>query len=198
MLYRHNLIILLPPIILAIVSLTLATILLSVVFSSSFVFGLVISLLVIGANILVTFFVILGLAGMTGRIVLGGHTNVRDWGYSIKTHFRVVLGLGIIFGSIFILLSTITLVLGASLTVSTNPFSTLRVTPIIRDIVTGIPLSLFYIVLAPAIMEGKGIRDSMRHGLRVVRGGPRVYVSYLGIVIITSIVITVKRARFTD
>ena len=133
--------------------------------------------MVIGANILVTFFVILGLAGMTGRLVLEGHTSISDWGSSIKTHFRVLLGLGIIFGSIFILSSTATLVLGASLAVSTNPLSTLRITPIIGDIVTSIPLSLFYVVLAPAIMEGKGLRDSLRYGVSAVRNGRRTYLS---------------------
>ncbi len=201
-LYRQKPIIVLPPSVLALVNITMASINLSILLyimeSPPSLLFFILPLLSIAVNILVSFLVIVGLAGMTRRLVLEGHTSISDWGSSIKTHFRVVLGLGIIFGSIFILSSTTTLVLGASLTVSTNPFSTLRITPIARDIVTSLPLSLFYIVLAPAMMEGKGLRDSLRHGLRAARGGLRVYVSYLGIVIIISIVITANPIPFGE
>ncbi len=191
MLYRHNPIIMIPSIILAIVNLILATMLLSVIVSLSELVGLVISLLVIAVNILVTFLVVFGLAGMTGRIVLEGHTSIRDWGSSIKTRFRVILGLGIIFGSVFILSSTITIGVVASLAPLVNSFNIFRITPIVRDIVSTILLSLLYIVLAPAIMEGKGIRDSMRHDLRAVRNGLGVYLSYLGTLIVVSLVISI-------
>ena len=197
MLYRQNPIIILPPIILAIVNLTTSGILSSLflssfgISSSDFSFLLIAYLLLFSLIVLATFLVILGQAVMTGRIVLEGHTGLGDWSAIIRNRFRVVLGLGIIFGSAFSLSSTASILLGVSLAAYLNAFSVFRMSFIIVDVVSSIPLSLFYIVLAPAIMEGKGIRDSMRHGWRAVRSGLGVYLPYLGTLIVLSLAISI-------
>lgn len=187
-LYWQNPIIILPPIILAVVSYTASSILRSLLFSSPEFFSVVISLLVGSVGLLAAFLVILGQAGMTGKVILDGHTNLGDWSASIRNHFRVVLGLGIIFGLTGVLpaiLSPFTIRLAYFIAPGPLYIS-------IRDIITtplrAVPLSLFYLVLAPAIMEGRGIRDAFRYGLNTVRSGLGVYLPYLGIVIGISIV----------
>ena len=144
-------------------------------------------LLVILVGLAANFFVVLGSAGMTGKVILEGRTNLRDWRVSIRKHFRVVLGLGLVFVLVFYLSSAAVGIL------TINLMSLLRLSPgnlfirwIINTPVESLVLSLEYIILASAIMDGRGIMESVRHGLRAVRNGPGTYSAYLGIVILIS------------
>jgi len=185
-LYRQNPIIIVPPIVLATAFVSIATIMPTLLSLHRSFFFSMLPLLVILVGLVANFFVVLGSAGMTGKVILEGQTNLRDWRVSISKYFRVVLGLGLVFALVFYLSSGATGILTIS-------FMGLRLSPvnlfirwIINTPVQSLFLSLFYIILASAIIDGRGIMGSLRHGLRAVRNGPGTYSAYLGIVILIS------------
>ncbi len=189
MLYRQNPIIIIPPITLAIIFFLIATVMPALVSLPRSFFFSMLPLLVTLVGLVALFFVVLGSAGMTGRVILEGQTNLRDWRVSIRKHFRVVLGLGLVFALVFYLSS------GAAGILTINLMSLLRLSPgnlfliirwIINSPVESLVLSLFYIILASAIIDGRGIMGSLRHGLRAVRNAPGTYSAYLGILILIS------------
>ena len=164
----------------------------SLILSPDFFLVNIIIFLATSLSALAVFLVILGQVGMTGRIILNGHTNLRDWSASIRNHFRVVLGLGLILYPVFVLS------LGAANLLTFNLMSLLRLSPgnlfirwIINTPVESLVLSLFYIILAPAILDRRGIWESIRYGLRAVQSGPGIYLAYLGILILISTVTTI-------
>ncbi|MEE9282547.1 MAG: hypothetical protein V3U49_00530 [Nitrososphaerales archaeon] len=94
-------------------------------------------------------------------------TNSRDAAFQTRARFRVVLGLVLVFALVFYLSS------GATGILTISFMGLLRLSPtnlfirwIINTPVESLVLSLFYIILAPAISDRRGIRESIRYGLR--------------------------------
>lgn len=212
-LYGRNPVLIVPPAIWAIVTFTTSSIIISqfapegivpVPRQSSLVSVATLIFLLGLVNITTGFLVVLGQAGMTGRVVLEGATRLRHWGASIRSHFFTVLGLGIVYGGIVVVIGAAMGVLGVSVAFLSRSIPTVPpgtpptaalpplVTPlaVIYPLLMAISQSIFYILLASAVMDGRGIAGSLDYGLKVVKRGWRVYLPYLGVFIAVSLAVS--------
>jgi len=150
-------------------------------------------------NSIISFLALLGQASMAGRVVVEGKTRLIDWGKGIKKYFLRVLGIGVIYVAIiglFFVLMVMVLVfamlpqlisqLGAvapptpPITPQISPLisaTTSWVTPLVTTIVSGV----FYMWLAPAIIDDKGVFASLDIGTKTMRKGGKLFLSFIAL-----------------
>lgn len=155
-------------------------------------------------NIVISFLALLGQASMAGRVVVEGKTRLIDWGKGIKKYFLRVLGIGLIYLGIiavFFVIMVMMLVfamlpqlipqLGAVAppTPPTTPqisplisATTSWVTPLVMTIVSAV----FYMWLAPAIIDDKGVFASLDFGTKTMRKEGKLFLGFIALFFVVS------------
>jgi len=147
-------------------------------------------------NLVISFLALLGQASMAGRVVVEGKTRLVDWGKGIKKYFLRVLGIGLIYLGIiavFFVIMVMVLVfamlpqlipqLGAvapPITPQISPLispTTSWVTPLVTTIVSAV----YYMWLAPAIIDDKGVFASLDIGTKTMRKGGKLFLGFIAL-----------------
>jgi len=210
--YKANPVLFVPPLVAFFVSILTPVILSRVVAVPREGFPTItLSLLMAGFGVLfllsvVSFLVILGQANMSGKVITEGKTRLADWGIGIRKYFFRVLGIGLVFLGIMFVLFMIVMVAYA-LTILTKIITpegviTPPITPtpqttymdwtmtLITALIMTIAQSFFYIWLAPAILDDKGIGTSLDLGIKTIRKSGRVFVGFIVLFLIVSAIAT--------
>jgi len=156
-------------------------------------------------SLVVSFLVILGQASMSGKTVSEGKTKLADWGSGVRRYFFRVLGIGLVFlGIVFVLFMIVGIAYAltilpklitpegivtpptTSATVAAQPVFTLATTLIFT-----VTQSVFYVWLASAIIDNKGVGTSLDIGLRTIRRNFRTFLEFMALFFIVSVIVTV-------
>jgi len=205
--YKANPVLFVPPLVALIVSVLTSAILPQGV-SREGVPAITSGLVMMGLGVLllmlvVSFLVILGQANMSGKVVTVGRTTLADWGTGVRKYFFRVLGIGLIFlGIVFILF----MIVGFAYALTILP-EMITSEGVVRPPITPTPqtvymswvmtfimtaaLSVFYIWLAPAILDNKGVGTSLDLGVKTIRRSGRVLVGFITLFFIVSAIATV-------
>lgn len=157
-------------------------------------------------SLVVSFLVILGQASMSGKAVSQGKTKLVDWSSGVKKYFFRVLGISLIFLGIFLLLFAIVGVAYA-LTILpklitpqgvVTPSSTMAATFTAKwtatlSLAMALPItvaqSVFYVWLAPAILDDKGVGTSLDLGVKAVRKSWRAFLAFIVLFFVVSVIV---------
>ena len=139
---------------------------------------------------------------MCGKIVAGGRASIRDWPVGVKTYFFRVFGIVLVFAGIFfvfVIIGSVAFIIYLLSQIMT-PDGMIRQPTAIASVVGSIiwPLMLlaslavavFFVSLAPAILDDKGVVTSVGMGLRMVRRGGVVFAGYAILILAVSAVTT--------
>lgn len=152
--------------------------------------GLAVSLL----GLAISFILMVGQAGMSGRVVSEGRTSLDDWGMSVKRYFLRVLGL-------FLLYMLISFIMGLLLIpfdLLLRPLTTSPAWRYVLILLLAGASSIFHIILAPAVVDDKGVSDSLSLGLKTIRRQPRAFLGYVGFSYIIQLVVSSVATTETD
>lgn len=164
----------------------------------------------LAVTVIVTFFVILGQAGMTGRAVLEGKTTIGDWGSSIKRNFFKVLGVGLIYvGILFAFMIVVGMMTFLSIlpTIAENlqrlnqtlpaapgapqippsAFPQLISFAMVFPVLFALAQAIFYVLLAPAVMDNKGVGSSVDHGFRTIKRSFPLFIGYAALMCVVAL-----------
>ncbi|WP_455276842.1 hypothetical protein [[Eubacterium] cellulosolvens] len=203
-LYRANPVLFVPPFVAFIISILTSAILPRDIAHEGFP-AITPSILMMGFGALflmmaVSFLVILGQVNMSGKVITKGKTTLADWGDGVKKYFFRVLGIGLVFLGIMVVLF---MVVGMAYALTILPE---MITPegVVSPSFTPAPQaaymgwamtlimvvaqSVFYIWLAPAIMNNKSVGTSLDLGIKAIKKGGRVFVSFIILFFIVSVV----------
>ena len=206
--YRVNPIMIVPPLV-AMVFPLIASLLLvpptPKAFAPEFLSFIFMAFGVLLLNLIVSFLALLGQASMAGRVVAEEKTRLTDWGKGIKKYSLRVLGIGLIYLGIivvfFVLIGMIIVFamlpqlisqLGGIVTPPTPPLTPL-ITPSITMATTGVTALLmtiasavFYMWLAPAVVDDKGVFVSLDAGTKTIRKGGKAFLGFIALFFIVS------------
>jgi hypothetical protein len=152
-------------------------------------------------SLVVGLLVLLGQVSMTGRVILTGKTGLGDWWVGLRKYFWKVVVIGAVFwgvvmGITFIvtLILVFTVLLPAVLTnpgsFSPNQPNPLTQSPFLLSVtsLSALGILIFYMMLAPAILDNKGAGLSIISGMSAVRRSGRVFLVFLGLVMLVTLV----------
>lgn len=153
--------------------------------------------------LVVSFLVILGQANMSGKAIKEGKTTLGDWGAGVRKYFFRVFGIGLVFLGIILILF---MIVGVAYALTVLP-EMITSEGVMRPPITSTPQtaymgwvmtfimsvasSAFYIWLAPAILDNKGVGASLDMGVKTIRMSSRVFVSFIILFFIVSAIATV-------
>jgi hypothetical protein len=205
--YRMNLVLFVPPFVALIMSIAASGILPGVGMGALPTFTpslLMMGFGVIFLNLVVSFLVILGQASMSGNVVSEGKTKLADWGSGVRKYFFRVLGIGLVFlGIMFVLFMIVGIAIALTIlpklitpegtvappttptTLTAQPMFSLAMT-----ILFTVAQSIFYVWLAPAILDDKGVGTSLDMGVKAVRKTGRAFVGFIAFFFIVSAIAT--------
>ena len=207
--YRMNPILILPPLVTMTFSLITSVIIVSPsvsytpgVFAPELLTFVFVAFGVLCLSLLISFLVVLGQASMTGRVILEGKTRISAWGKGIKRYFVRVLGIGLIyFGIVMVFFMLVMLIsmfailpqLMSQLGRGTPPqmpeispviFMTSWVTALFFTIASAI----FYIWLAPAIIDDKDVFASLQAGTKAIGKSGKEFLGFVILFYLVSLV----------
>lgn len=157
----------------------------------SFVF---VALGVLLLNLIISYLALLGQASIAGKVVVEGKTRLTDWGRGTKKYFFKVLGIGLIYLGIllifFILIMMMAVFAMLPQLISRMGIVTPPSTPLISPSITvatgsvtallmTIASSVFYMWLAPAIIDDKGVFASLDAGTKAIRKGGKAFLGFI-------------------
>ncbi len=200
--YKANPVLFVPPLIAFIVSILTSAILPQGVSREGFP-AITIDLLMMGFGVLflmlvVSFLVILGQANMSKKVLTKGKTTLADWGSGVRRYFLKVLGIGLVFLSIvFILFMVVGIAYAFTILpemITPEGIVSPPITPTPQTTYMGwamtlimvVAQSFFYIWLAPAIINDKGVGTSLDLGIKAIKKNGRVFVSFIILFFIVS------------
>lgn len=155
-------------------------------------------------NLVISFLALLGQASMAERVVVEGKTRLVDWGKGIKKYFLRVLGIGLIYLGIiavFFVLMVMILVFAMLPQLipqlgevpSPTPPITPQISPLISattswvtPLVTTIVSAIFYMWLAPAIIDDKGVFASLDMGTKAMRKEGKLFLGFIALFLVVS------------
>lgn len=158
-LYRANPVLVVPPAVYLISSFTVSA--LSVASER-----LLVLLISMPFTFLISFIVTSGQAGMTRKVVLEGRVRIGEWVTSVKRYFFRVLKLKLLY----------TFTLGVVLAVAGIIGEQAVVAFAFFGVVAG---SVFRILLAPAIIDDRGVGDSIGQGFGAIRRRSKAFLVYV-------------------
>jgi len=142
---------------------------------------------------LVALLVILGQISMTGKVILTGKTRLSEWRVGLRRYFWRTLGIG----AVFLGIAVAVVVLGMHVYVSvfilpaiaSHP-STLAASsefthqpyPVLGSFfLVAVYASIFYMCLASAVLDDKGVGASISSGFKALKKSGRSYLGFLGL-----------------
>lgn len=150
-----------------------------------------------------SFLVILGQANMSGKVVKESKTTLADWGAGVRKYFFRVFGIGLVFLGIILILF---MIVGVAYALTVLP-EMITSEGVMRPPITPAPQtmymswamtlimtvasSVFYIWLAPAILDNKSVGASLDMGVKTIRRSSRVFVGFIILFFIVSAIATV-------
>jgi hypothetical protein len=153
--------------------------------------------------LVVSFLVILGLANMSGKVVKQGKTTLDDWSAGVRKYFFRVFGIGLVFLGIILILF---MIVGVAYVLTVLP-EMITSEGVMRPPITSTPQtaymswvmtlimtvasSIFYVWLAPAILDNKGVGASLDMGVKTIRSSSRIFVGFIILFFIVSAIATV-------
>ena len=155
-------------------------------------------------NLIVSFLVVVGQASMAGKVVVEGKTRLADWSKGVKKYALRVLGIGLIYLGIlvafFMLLVMIFVFAMLPQLMSQIGKVTPPSTPLISPSVTKamgavtallmtIASSVFYMWLAPAIIDNKGVFASLDAGTKAIRKCGKAFLGFLALFFAVSVTV---------
>lgn len=165
-----------------------------------------VALAVVFLNLVVFFLVILGQASMAGKVVLKGKTKLPDWGAGARKYFFRVLGIGLAFIGIALVVLVIfgfVLVFTFLPDIITHPgaipkLPSLFLNPtgifmvqLISVLLITLADSALYLWLAPAILDYKGVGTSLDVGLKTFKRSWKAFAGFFAIFLGASVVVLV-------
>jgi hypothetical protein len=157
---------------------------------------------VIFLMLVVSFLVILGQASMSGKAIKEGKTALGDWGVGVRKYFFRVFGIGLVFLGIVLILFMIVgvvyvlTVLPEMITsegVMRPPITSAPQTTYmswVMTLVMTVASSFFYLWLAPAVLDNKGVGASLDMGVKTIRSSSKVFVGFVILFFIVSAIST--------
>jgi hypothetical protein len=165
-----------------------------------------VGLAIVFLNFVVLFLVILGQASMAGKVVLKGKTKLPDWGAGTRKYFFRVLGIGLAFiGIALVVLMIFGLVLVFTFlpdiiahpgvppklpTLFVNPAGAFVVQLLSVFLIT-LADSVLYLWLAPAILDYKGVGTSLDVGLKTFKRSWKAFVGFFALFLGASVVVLI-------
>lgn len=147
----------------------------------------------------VNFLALLGQVEMAGKVVLEGKASLGDWGAGIRRLFFKVLGIGLIFLGLLFTLSMVVVVIYALTIIPKliTPEGAVRppIAPASGTAYMGLALaavialaqSIFYMWLAPAVLEDRRVGASLDSGLKSIKRCGRLFIGFVALFSIASI-----------
>jgi len=154
-------------------------------------------------NLIISFLVLLGQASMTGKVVLEGKTRLSDWGRGIKRYTLRVLGIGLIYVGIvmvffmFVMLISMFVILPQFISQlgKVTPSQALQISPLtsmtigsVTALLTTIASAIFYIWLAPAVIDDKGVSASLQAGTEAIGKSGKTFLGFIALFLSVSLV----------
>lgn len=152
-------------------------------------------------NLVISFLALLGQASMAGRVVVEGKTRLIDWGKGIKKYSLRVLGIGLIYLGIiavfFVLMVMILMFAMLPQLISQfglpTPSTTPQISPLISAttslvtlLVMTIVSAVFYVWLAPAIIDDRGVFASLDIGTKAMRKEGKLFLGFIVLFFVVS------------
>jgi len=188
--YRMNPILIFPPLVAMVFQLISSLVIVSPSFSfTSQGFSPEVMVLIFAAfgvfilNIVVSFLVLLGQVIMTGKVIQEGKTRLNDWGKGFKKYFLRTLGINLIYyGIVSVLFILVMIVLMLALLPQlisqlsgTVSLGMPQISPLIlmsmsfvTVLLTTVASAIFYMWLAPVVLDDKGVSASLKAGTEVI------------------------------
>lgn len=144
--------------------------------------------------LLIGFLVVLGQASMTGSVILKGKTELNDWRVGAKRYSFRVLGLGLVF---FIILVVIDRVMPLSNLRSLGGVSAVELVQagarnLSVTFLYTLVYSVFYVCLGAAIVSDSGSKVALSLGVKAIRQNSVVFVSSVTLFFIVSAILTLS------
>jgi hypothetical protein len=147
----------------------------------------------------ISFLCVLGQASMTGKAVTTGKAELSDWSEGIRRYFLRVLGISLVYVGVLLLSLTLIVVMftltlmrmPASLQVPKS-FLFLTVNSTTIFLITALQ-SLFYLLLAPAIIDDKSVGASLDAGIRALRKSGLTFLSFIALFFCVSVATALLR-----
>ena len=151
-------------------------------------------------NLVISFLALLGQASMAERVVVEGKTRLVDWGKGIKKYFLRVLGIGLIYlGIIAVFFVLMVMILVFAMLpqlipqLGEVPSPTPQISPLVSattgwvtPLVTTIVSAVFYMWLAPAIIDDKGVFASLDMGTKAMRKEGKLFLGFIALFLVVS------------
>ena len=157
-------------------------------------------------SLLISFLVLLGQASMTGKVILEGKTRLSAWGKGIKRYFLRALCIGLIY-VVIVMVSIMLVTFISVLAILPQLMSQLRegtppqmpqISPLISmttmttswvtALLTTIASAIFYIWLAPAIIEDKDVFASLQAGTKAIGKSGKTFLGFVALFFLVSLV----------
>lgn len=148
-------------------------------------------------NSIISFLALLGQASMAGRVVVEGETRLIDWGKGVKKYSLRVLGIGLIYvGIVAVFFVLVVMVVVFSMlpqlmsrmgeVAPPTPPITPQMSPLVSattswmlPLVTAIVSAVFYMWLAPAVIDDKGVFASLDIGTKAMRKEGKLFLGFI-------------------
>ena len=153
-------------------------------------------------NLVIYLIALLGQASMAGKVVVEGKTRLIDWAKGIKKYFLRVLGIGLIyFGIIIVFFMLIGIIVALAMLpqiisqMDKAPPPTPQISPLTSMVTSGVTVLLmtiasavFYIWLAPAVIDDKGVFASLDMGTKTMRKGGKAFLGFIALFFTVSVI----------
>jgi len=145
-------------------------------------------------NLIISFLVILGQVSMTREVILEGKTGLSDWGKGIKRYFLRVLGIGLIY---LVLVWALSMFVGgiSLLTILAHTLPSPQISTLILIMISSVSTllmtvasTIFYIWLAPAVIDDKEVFESLKAGTEAMGKGGKTFLGFIALYFLVSLV----------
>lgn len=153
------------------------------------------------SSVIIGLLVLLGQVSMTGKVIHTGKTRLGDWWVGLRKYFWRVFGIGAVYFGVVMGITIIAILIfvfivivpavmsnSSSFSSQSTPFAE---SPFLLGVtfLSALGSLVFYMMLAPVVIDDRGVGSSISSGLSAVKRGGRTFLAFLGLVLLETLVV---------